>query len=158
MEFKSYTKQETIAIMRERMMPLGLVDYGIDDELLAAISEMCGGDARAGLQILRAATKLVESKGLQRVTVEEIKEVSATVRKYRLSYLLSKLNEHQRAIYEILKKHRSIGSGRLYSEYCKATRKPVVDRAYRKQMERMEQLGLAKSVGSGRWKRYEIIS
>jgi repressor of nif and glnA expression len=32
----------------------------------------------------------------------------------------------------------------------------VVDRTYRNHMGRMEELGLVKFIGSGRWKRYQI--
>lgn len=64
---------------------------------------------------------------------------------------------HQRAVYAILKKARSMKSGDLYTEYFRSVKKPVVDRAYRKHMERMEELGLVRSSGSGRWKRYEVV-
>jgi hypothetical protein len=33
---------------------------------------------------------------------------------------------------------------------------PVVDLAYRNYMDRMEELGLVKSTGSGRWKKYAV--
>ncbi len=155
-EFRPYSRQETCAIIRERVIQ-GIASGWISDELLTTVAESCRGDARVGLHILMAASRLAESKGLQRLTSEEIRKVSESARKYRLSYLLSKLNKHQRAVYAILKKVRSMKSGDLYTEYFRSVKKPVVDRAYRKHMERMEELGLVKSEGSGRWKRYEAV-
>ena len=67
-----------------------------------------------------------------------------------------KLNEHQKVILEILGKRKVMPSGLLYEEYCKLVDKPVVDRAYRKYMNEMVKLGLVKSEGEGRWKKYML--
>lgn len=90
--------------------------------------------------------------------IEEIKSAARWVRKYKQSYLLGKLNEHQRMVYEILKRNRKMESGALFDEYCKNVSEPVVDRSYRKHMERMLELGLVKAEGSGRWKVYSILT
>ncbi len=67
------------------------------------------------------------------------------------------MNQHQRVIYEILKKNVRMASGKLYEEYSKVVSEPVVDRAYRNYMKRMVELGLVKVEGSGRWKIFEIV-
>ena len=125
--------------------------------MLSAVSKLSAGDARIALQTLRAAAKDAESKSMDKITLEEIRNAIKFARKYRLSYLLGKLNEHQRTIYEILKKNGCMESGRLFLEYCKVTDDHVVDRGYRNHMRRMEELGLVKSEGSGRWKAYEAL-
>jgi hypothetical protein len=51
---------------------------------------------------------------------------------------------------------RKLASGLLYNEYCTLVKSPVVDRAYRKYMERMVELGLVKAVGKGRWREFEL--
>lgn len=156
-EFKPYSKEEIISIFNERVFH-GLRPSAMDPSLTPIVAGMCNGDARLGLQMIRMAAKQAEGKGLSKITIEEIKNASRSVRKYAIPYLLSKLNDHQKAIYEILKKNCSMDSGRLYTEYCKAVKDPVVDRAYRNHMERMEDLGLVKSEGSGRWKRYAVAT
>jgi len=115
------------------------------------------GDARVGLEILRRAGKKAEDKGLKQVTMEEIKRAINEARKTKVSFVTSKLNEHQRVIYEILEKRKELPSGLLYREYCKLVSKPVVDRAYRNYMGKLVTQGLVKTEGFGRWKRYEII-
>ena len=119
---------------------------------------MAKGDARVGLLTLKAAAKNAEAKGLSQITIEEVKQAIKGARRLRLSYLLKKLNEHQRIIYEILRKKVRMASGKLYEEYSKVVSEPVVDRAYRNYMKRMVELGLIKVEGSGRWKVIEIIA
>lgn len=155
-EFKPYNREEILSILNERVFH-GLRPGAMEPTLTPIVAGMCNGDARIGLQMIRMAAKQAEGKGLDRITIEEIKKASKCVRKYAIPYLLSKLNSHQTAIYQILKRNGSMESGRLYVEYCKTVNDPVVDRAYRNWMERMEELGLVKAVGSGRWKKYEVI-
>jgi Cdc6-like AAA superfamily ATPase len=119
---------------------------------------MAEGDARVGLEILRRAGKKAEDKGLRKVTIEEVKQAAKEARRLKASFFLSKLNEHQKIIYEILGKRKRMASGELYREYCKLVNNPVVDRAYRNYMKKMVELGLVKAEGSGRWKSYEIIT
>lgn len=91
------------------------------------------------------------------MTIEEIKQAVKEAKRFKASYFTSKLNEHQRIIYEILGKKKRIASGELFKEYCKLVENPVVDRAYRNYMKRMVESGLIKVEGFGRWKVYEII-
>ena len=155
-EFKQYTHDEVYEILKERAN-YGLQPGAYDNAALLAIAKMSAGDARIALQTLRAAAKDAETKSMETITLEEIKNAIKFARKYRLSYLLGKLNEHQRTIYELLKKNGRMESGKLFLEYCKVTDDHVVDRGYRNHMRRMEELGLVKSEGSGRWKKYQVV-
>lgn len=98
-----------------------------------------------------------ESRDLETITMEDLKSATKCARKYRLSYLLGKLNDHQRMIYEILRKCKTMNSGELFEKYQRASRQTVVDRSYRNYMQKMEELGLVRESGSGRWKRYAIV-
>lgn len=115
------------------------------------------GDARVGLEILRKAGKKAEVIGSTRITKHEVKEAIREATELNKSGPLYKLNEHQKIIYKILEEKKKVPSGLLFKEYCKNVKNPVVDRAYRKYMEKMIELGLAKAEGKGRWKRYELI-
>ena len=92
------------------------------------------------------------------VTIEEMKQAINAMRNVKFSHLFDKLNEHQKIIYAILLQKRRMSSGPLYHEYCRRVKKPVVKRAYRNYMDRMVKLGLVRALGSGRWRRYEIVS
>jgi orc1/cdc6 family replication initiation protein len=155
-QFKPYSKEEVLEILKERVS-YGLRPDSVTENLLSIVASISNGDARVGLQTLKLAAKDAESKNLETITIEELKSAAKCARKYRLSYLLGKLNEHQKIIYEILKKCKTISSGELFNEYRKSVRETVVDRSYRNYMQKMEELGLVKESGSGRWKKYEII-
>ena len=155
-EFKPYNREEILDILKERVS-YGFRPGAINNSLLTVVSGICNGDARIGLQILRIDANEAMLKGNDIITMEEIKAASKCARKYRLSYLLGKLNEHQRIIYEILKKRKVMSSGDLFDEYCKLSKDVNTDRSYRNYMQRMVELGLVREVGSGRWKKYEIV-
>jgi Cdc6-like AAA superfamily ATPase len=155
-EFPAYKPEELFDILKDRV-EFSFRPNTIKDELIKIVSVMAEGDARVGLEILRRAGKKAEDKGLRKVTIEEVKQAAKEARRLKASFFLSKLNEHQKIIYEILGKKKRMASGELYREYCKIVRSPVVDRAYRNYMKRMVELGLVKVEGSGRWKSYEIV-
>ena len=155
-EFKSYTKDEILEILKERAN-FGLRPDSITNNLLSIVSGIAGGDARVGLQTLKISAKDAESKDLERIGMQEIKSAVKCARKYKLSYLLGKLNERQKTIYEILRKSREMGSGKLLEEYNKTSKENIPERSYRSYMQRMEELGLVREIGSKRGRKYEIV-
>jgi orc1/cdc6 family replication initiation protein len=156
-EFPAYKPEELFDILKDRVR-FSFRPNTIKDELIRIVSVMAEGDARVGLEILRRAGKKAEDRNLRKVTIEEIKQAAKEAKRFKASFFLSKLNEHQKIIYEILGKKKRMASGELYREYCKVVKNPVVDRAYRNYMRRMVELGLVKVEGFGRWKSYEIIT
>lgn len=155
-EFRPYGKDEIVTILKNRASE-GLDKASLDDIILNEISNTCNGDARAGIQILRNAAMDAESSGLGSITLDKVMSAAKSTRKYRLSYLIRKLNDHQKTIYEILKEKKIMNSGSLFNEYRKITNQTVTSRSYRNYMKIMVDIGLVKETGSGRWKQYEII-
>ncbi|WP_179369106.1 Cdc6/Cdc18 family protein [Candidatus Nitrosotenuis sp. DW1] len=155
-EFKNYPAEDITQILRDRIA-LGLNPNSITDDLVAEIASSCGGDARAGIQILKNAAIDAESKGHESITMDHVKAAAGFARKYRLSYLLGKLNDHQKTIYEIIKQNKSMDSGKLFNEYRRRMNGTVTDRSYRNYMARMVELELVRVISSGRWKKYEIM-
>jgi archaeal cell division control protein 6 len=156
-EFRAYSIDEIRSILHLRVK-YGLKESSLSESLVNIVAGMCGGDARVALQTIRFAAREAESKDLNVISIEEVKSASRFVRKYRLSYLLKKLNDHQKMVYEILKKNKKMSSGKLFEEYRRSTNEPVVDRSYRIHMDMLEELGLVRAEGNGRWKRYEIVA
>lgn len=155
-EFKPYTAEEITQILKNRIR-YGLRPYSISPDLVSIIAKTSGGDARVAIQTLRLAARDAESSGEDIITINEIKEAAKCARKYRMSYLLGKLSDNQKIIFEILKKNRNMPSGRLYEELRNNSSEEIIERSYRNYMHRMKELGLVRESGSGRWKRYEII-
>ena len=156
-EFPVYKPEELFDILKDRVRFAFRPDT-ISRELIKIASIAAEGDARVGLEILRRAGRKAESRGLRKVTIEEIKQAIKEAKRLKKSYFLSKLNEYQKIIYRILLKRKSIPSGELYREYCKYVKNPVVDRAYRNYMKKMVKLGFVKADGKGRWKSYEVAT
>ena len=156
-EFPAYKPDELFYILKDRV-EFSFRPNSISKELIRIASLMAEGDARVGLEILRRAGKKAEDKNMRKVTIEEIKQAAMEAKRFKTSYFTSKLNEHQKIIYEILGKKKRMPSGLLYEEYRKLVKNPVVDRAYRNYMRRMVELGLVKVEGFGRWKIYELIT
>jgi Cdc6-like AAA superfamily ATPase len=155
-ELCTYSIQDSSDILRQRV-DSGFRPGTVDETLLSLTARMSSGNMRMVLHALKFAAKEAESKNLPAVTADGPRAAMSSVRRFSVSYLLSKLNEHQRAIYGILKKVREADSKKLFGEYRAAVKAPVVARAYRNYMKRMEEAGLVRSEGVGRWKRYRIV-
>src|SRR5207249_11779309 len=118
---------------------------------------LAGGGARVAVEITRRAALHAEQRDSRTIALADVKVASMEANRLRLGYFLSKLNEHGRAIYEILRSKGKINSGSLYRAYHREVKNAVVDRAYRKYMKRMIELGLVRAKGSGRWRIFEIV-
>lgn len=154
-EFPAYKPNELFDILKDRI-EFSFRPRTIRRELIKIAAIAADGDARVGLEILRRAGKKAEDKGLDGVTIEELKEAIKEAKKTKVSFIISRLNEHQRIIYEILCKRKRMSSGDLYREYYKKALRPVVDRTYRNYVREIVELGLIRVIGNGRWRVYEI--
>lgn len=156
-EFLPYQKDDVFTILKDRARK-GFHGRTVGDEILRETSSCCGGDARMAIQMIRSAAREAEMNNEDSITIERIRASTGAPRKYRLSYLIGKLTDPQRVLYEILTERKKIYSGDLFREYCKRSTDKITDRTYRNYMKRIVWLGLAREINSGRWKKYEIIS
>lgn len=155
MEFGRYEKEHISEILNHRI-ETGMNRQAVPEEAVTEIARCCGGDARAAIQILKNAVLHAEANDHDSIMPDTIQHVSKNIRMFRLSYVIRRLNEHQKAIYEILKEKKSMDSGALFDEYRKSVSVAVTDRCYRKYMTNMVDLGLVREVSANRWKKYEI--
>jgi len=154
-EFPQYSVEELVSILKDRI-EYSLRPGVLASKLLRIIATAARGDARVGLETIRRAAIRAEERNGRKIALLDVKAASTEANKLRLEYFLSKLNDHQRIIYEILTKEGRLDSGSVYRSYFGRVQNPVVDRAYRKYMRRMVELGLVKERGLGRWKSFEV--
>ena len=154
-EFPQYSVEELVSILKDRI-EYSLRPGVLASKLLRIIATAARGDARVGLETIRRAAIRAEERNGRKIALLDVKAASTEANKLRLEYFLSKLNDHQRIIYEILTKEGRLDSGSVYPSYFGRVQNPVVDRAYRKYMRRMVELGLVKERGLGRWKSFEV--
>lgn len=155
-EFPAYRAEEIHDILKERV-EYALRPGTIDNSMIKMMALASVGDARVGIEILRKASKKAEANYLDKIGMKEVETAISEVNRLDLLQPIRKLNEHQKTILKILEKYRRLGSGQLYTEYKKICINPVGDRAYRKYMKGMVELGIVKAEGEGRWKRYNIV-
>ena len=155
-EFGPYTESEIVEILRERCED-SLNPSSYNDETLSCIAGQCSGDARSAIQILKNSAIDAESRSDKMISVEDIMSAAKSTKKQRASYLVAKLNRHQRLLYEILRGRKAVPSGKLFSEFCMRIDETVTDRSYRNYMHDLVEAGLVREISSGRWKKYEII-
>ncbi len=149
-----YTAESITAILKERVRETQ--GNPVDPSLICQIAKTCCGNASYAVQTLGMAFGRAK-QCKRRISKEDVEYgLKCTVTSKR-SYLMTVLNHHQRAILEILKQARVMPSGSLYRRYQGMVDRPVTTRGYRKYMERLASLGLVREVGSGRWRRYEIM-
>ncbi len=153
--FHQYSIGELVSILKDR------VEYSLQPGvcspmLLKIAATTAQGDARVALETLRKSAMNAEERNARKISLNDVRVASNEANRLRVEYFLSKLNEHQRAIYDLLSRRGKLASGLLYKAYCRKVRKPVVDRAYRKYMRRMVELGLINEKGSGRWKSFDV--
>jgi orc1/cdc6 family replication initiation protein len=155
-EFPMYSVDELYNIMKDRI-ECAFRPGALKNELVRMASLAAQGDARTALEIVRKACKKAEVQGLNEISMKELREAIDDTSRFMIMHPLNRLNQHQKVLYEILEKKRKLPSGALYGEYSAVTADPVVDRAYRKYMNKMVNMGLVRTEGKGRWKSYEIV-
>ena len=155
-EFTPYKDEDILEILKDRAR-VGLRSGSYDSRLLSAISKICDGNARFAIQILGISAMKAEESKREKIRMEDVRYGAKCTIQHSRSYLLKKLNSHQKLLYEILKQDKHIPSGKLYREYQKNMKETVTDRCYRKYMKGLVKLDLAKEIGTGRWKKFEII-
>ncbi len=156
-EFPPYGVDELYNIMKDRIK-FAFRTGALKNELVRMASLAAQGDARTAIEIVRKAGKKAEVQGLNEISMKELRDAIDDTNRFTAMHPLNRLNQHQKVLYDILEKKRKLPSGMLYSEYSTITPDPVVDRAYRKYMNKMVNLGLVRTEGKGRWKTYEISS
>lgn len=106
-EFPKYTWRELFEILKDRIV-FSLRPGSIADDLVKVASIAAEGDARIALEIIRRAAKKAESKGSDKITIDELKEAIKETRRMKLNILTSRLNKHQRVIFQILQAKKKL--------------------------------------------------
>lgn len=155
-EFPAYKPDEIFDILKERRK-YALVPGAIRDEELKMIARLCNGDARIAIETLRRAALIAEEKEEKRIVKEDIQKAFGSTKNLRKTEALKKLNEHEKALYMLLEKHKTLDTVRLFALYKEAVEKPSSQRSYRNYMKHLVQLGLVKSYGELTGRKYEIV-
>jgi len=143
--FEEYSREELTAILRERA-EYGLNPGAWDDSLLVTITRLARGDARIAIQTLKNAAYLAERDSREKVTDADARRAWNSAKELKKTYLLRKLTDHHRLLYELVSKRPGILSGDLWRAYRKTCAdrhvKPIAIRTYSEYCNKLAELGL----------------
>ena len=113
---------------------------------LTRIAELVDGDARIAVQTLRNAVTAAQKERSDTIRLSHIQAGWHAAKEVKKTYLLRKLTDHHRLLYDLIGKRPQILSGdlwRLYLKTCRAKNvNPIAVRTYSDYCNRLAELGL----------------
>ena len=155
-EFGRYNNAEILSIIKQRTGK-GLRSNTIDPVMLNHISNICNGNARMGLDVVRDSAECAEEGQRDVITINDVKKASRMFSNYRRQLLLDKLNEKEKTLYDLVKQNKEIDSVKLFSEFQKRIDDSITDRTYRNYMKHLCELRFVEEKGVKRWKKFIFI-
>lgn len=148
--FGLYGLEELVDILGDRA-EWGLEPDAVDRETLEEIADAAAGDARLAISILRSAARRAEQDRAD-ITPELVRDAVPDAEEATRRASLEKLNDHQRALYDILDGEGPLRPGDLYERYREEIDDPKTDRTLRNYLNKMEHYDLVESEGERRGK------
>ncbi len=157
-QFDRYTVDTTAEIL-DRRASEGLEPGAVDRSTLERIAELVDGDARQAITALRVAARKAEREGLStiphRLVDDAVLDAEAAVRQKTIS----KLNDHQRVLYECIEDSGPLIQKELYERYEQEHPDPITLRALRKtHLPKLEHYNLIETERGGEGKTYRLAS
>jgi Cdc6-like AAA superfamily ATPase len=119
-----------------------------DGKVLEQIADLAAGDARIAIQTLRNSAIIAEKANKDRIALEDVEKAYEEVKEIKKKYMLEKLDEHYKLIYEIVKKNPGITSRDFYEAYkLEAIKKglnPQSNRTFNNYVDELISLGYLK--------------
>lgn len=138
--FPPYTEKELCAILEKRAL-FGLRHGTFGKTILEIIAKVAKGNARTAIQTLRNAAYMAERGKDRHIKPQHVRDAHNSSKELKKDYQLSRLNSHQRLLYELVKEKKEIKSGELWNVYferCKRLNKqPIALRTYSEYMSKL---------------------
>ncbi|WP_281251561.1 Cdc6/Cdc18 family protein [Halorubrum vacuolatum] len=128
--FDSYS-DDMIAEILERRARSGLGPNAAEADVFERIARLCDGDARTGIKTLRVSARFAMDEGLSTIPVRVVDDALPQAKREMARKTYSKLNQHQRVIYEILREEGPLIQRELYERYTRKHADPVTLRYLR---------------------------
>lgn len=161
--FPKYSVSDIVEILRPRIES-ALKRGVIKEELIEKIAELSDGDARIAIQTLKESAQMAEYEGSKKIKEEHIKKGFGKVKQLKKSYLLNKLNQDQKILYQVIESNPNINSSDLYRKYVMKIRKhgikPIAPRTFRKYvgiLVKMKLVEVNQSRGKGGIRQFKVI-
>jgi len=143
--FGEYPEDELFDILQQRV-PYALAPDSCSEQLLRKIAGLADGDARIAIQTLKNAACIAERERQREIRSSHVNRAWNAAKDLKKTYLLRKLTDHHRLLYELISKNNGILSGnlwRLYLKTCNAKKlRPIAVRTYSDYCNKLVELSL----------------
>jgi orc1/cdc6 family replication initiation protein len=143
--FVPYTENELFKILMRRAL-FSLRPGVCGETVLRYVAKLSEGNARIAIQTLRNAAYIADNEQSPNIKLVHIKNGYNSSKDLEKSYLLNRMNSHQRLLYELVKENKEINSGELWKLYLEKCRKhqkhPIAVRTYSEYMNKLIELEL----------------
>ena len=92
-------------------------------KILEQIADLSAGDARVAMQVLRNSAYIAERSNRNKITKDDVEKAYEEVMEIKRKYMLEKLGEHHKLVYEIIRENPGITSHDLFLKYGDECRK-----------------------------------
>lgn len=146
--FGEYNQDELFEILIPRAQ-YALAPGSYSENLLLTIAGLARGDARIAIQTLKNAAYLAERDDRKEIGSSHVKRAWNSVKDMKKTYLLRKLTDHHRLLFELVAKSKKVLSGdlwRLYLKTCNSKKiRPIAVRTYSDYCNKLVELGLVQA-------------
>lgn len=150
--FPAYTGQELADIVEGRAH-IALRPQSLSKAQIRRIVACAGNNAHLAMESLKLAAERADAGNATKILDEHIDFAVENARRSYSTRSLGRLNDHQRVLFEIIRKG-NIGAGQLHKAYREKMKEPMTERAVRNHLQKMVRYGFIKSKGEGRWRVY----
>ncbi len=155
-EFDPYTTAELKPVLEQRARH-GLQPGVIDADLLSDIARAANGNARDAIAALEGAAQRAVEDGTERIESDHVTSAIATASQNVRKETLNRLNDHQRAIYELIATAGPLSPGTIYERYRERMTDPRSQRTVRKYVRKLEQYDLLAATGAAQNREYRLV-
>jgi len=157
-QFDRYTV-DTVTEILDRRATQGLESGAVEQTTLHQIAQMADGDARRAITSLRVAARKASVEGLSTIPSRIVKKSVLDAEKEVRQKAISKLNDHQRVLYECIENWGPLIQKDLYERYEEEHPEPISLRSLRKShLPKLLHYNLIEAERSGDGKTYSLIS
>jgi Cdc6-like AAA superfamily ATPase len=156
-QFDRYTV-ETVTEILHRRATQGLEPGAVEGPTLRRIAELADGDARRAITALRVAARKSEQDGRSTIPEGLVEEAVFDAEAEVRQKTVSKLNDHQRVLYECIQRWGPLIQTELYDRYTQEHPDPITLRALRKtHLPKLEHYNLVTTERHGGGKSYRLV-
>lgn len=155
--FDKYSHAELVAILKSRA-DAALEPQSINESELDVIADKAAGNARDAISYLRQSAREADWEGDDTITREHIQTAIPAAQDSIRRHSLSKLNDDQRVVYEVLDDLGCASPKEIYEVYVENQPDPRSKRTVRKYLKKLVNYNLAEVEGAGPSRVYTAVN